>query len=160
MFLSVAANVALLAIGIAFSVWFLQYRAVERQQMAKKMFADRYGMCVLCAAPPFAHSSWMLAMAIASRQPNRVSELEQFVAEGDWERASTIQEFEGDEDEVEFVVIKCPASDQMALKKILSTSELWSNDQLLEDILLSAPDRRRLNTLAGSNWTVLDRGHK
>jgi hypothetical protein len=160
MFLSVAANVALLAIGIAFSGWFLQYRAVERRQMAKKMFADRYGTCVLCKAPPYAHGSWMLAMAIASRQPNRVSELEQFVAQYDWERASTFQEFEGAEDDIEFVVIKCPASGQIALKKILSTSELWSNDQLLEDILLSAHDQGRLNTLAGSTWTVLDLGQK
>jgi hypothetical protein len=155
MILNIAANVALLVGGVVFSIWFVRSRAVERRKVAEKMFDDRYGTCALCAARPFAHSSWMLGMAIASREPNRVSELEQGVAEHDWERASTIREFEGDEDEVEYVVIKCPTNDQIALKKILSTSELWSNDYMLEDILLTPDDQHRLNALADSKWSVL-----
>jgi hypothetical protein len=155
MIMNVAATVVLVAVGFTFSIWFLRFRIVERRQMAEKMFDDRYGTCASCGARPFAHASWMLGMAITSREPNRVSELEQFVAEHDWERASTIREFEGDEDEVEYVVIKCPTNDQIALKKILSTSELWSNDYMLEDILLTPDDQHRLNAFADSKWSVL-----
>jgi hypothetical protein len=97
----------------------------------------------------------MLGMAIASREPNRVSELEQLVAHRDWEGASKIRDFEGGEDEVEYVVIKCPTNDHIALKKILSKAELWSNDYMLEDILLTPDDQHRLNALADSKWSVL-----
>jgi hypothetical protein len=44
MVLHIAANVALLVGGFTFSIWFLRSRAVERRQMAEKMFEDRYGM--------------------------------------------------------------------------------------------------------------------
>src|SRR3954447_19002544 len=107
MIMNIAATIALVVVGLAFIIWFLRFRAVERRQVAEKMFADRYGTCVLCASQPFAHATWMLGMAVASREPNRVSELEQLVAQCDWERASMIREFEGNEDEVEYVVIKC-----------------------------------------------------
>src|SRR3954471_7414810 len=155
MIMNIAATIALVVVGLTFSIWFVRFRRVQRRQMAAKAFDDRYGTCALCAARPFAHASWMLGMAIASRQPNRVSELEQLVAQHDWERASHIRELEGNEDEVEYVVIKCPANDQIALKKILATAELWSHDHMLEDIVLTPDDQQRLNALADSKWSVL-----
>src|SRR4051812_43735525 len=107
MLMNIAATIALVAVGFTFTISFIRYRTAERRQMAQKMFDDRYGTCALCAAPPFAHATWMLGMAVASREPNRVSELEQLVAQRDWERASTIRELEGGEDDIEYVVIKC-----------------------------------------------------
>src|SRR3954449_6111871 len=155
MIMNIAATIALVVIGFTFSIWFVRFRAVQRRQMAEKAFEDRYGTCALCAARTLAHASWMLGMAIASREPNRVAELEQLVAQRDWERASNIREFEGNEDEVEYVVVKCPTHDQIALKKILSKAELWSHDHLLEDIVLTPDDQHRLNALADSKWSVL-----
>jgi hypothetical protein len=155
MIVNIAATTALVVVGLIFSISFVRFRMVQRRQMAEKMFADRYGTCVLCASQPFAHATWMLGMAVASREPNRVSEIEQLVAHCDWERASMIRECEGNEDEVEYVVIKCPSRDELALKKILSPAELWSGDQLIEDILLTPNDQHRLNTLADSKWSVL-----
>src|SRR3954471_6345189 len=155
MIMNIAATITLVVVGFTFSISFVRYRKAERRQMAEKMFADRYGRCVLCASQPFGHAAWMLAMAVASREPNRVSELEQLLAQRDWERASNIREFEGNEDEVEYVVIKCPTNDQIALKKILSKAELWSHDHMLEDIVLTPDDQQRLNALADSKWSVL-----
>ncbi|HEV7570732.1 MAG TPA: hypothetical protein VGQ21_04460 [Thermoanaerobaculia bacterium] len=155
MIMNIAATVALVIVGLIFSISFVRFRMVQRRQMAEKMFADRYGTCVLCASQPFAHATWMLGMAVASREPNRVSELEQLVAQCDWDRASMIREFEGNEDEVEYVVIRCPTNDQVALKKILSPAELWSNDYMLEDILLTPDDQHRLDALANSKWSLL-----
>jgi hypothetical protein len=155
MIMNIAATVTLVVVGFTFAIWFVRFRKIQRRQMAEKAFDHRYGTCALCAARPLAHATWMLGMAVASREPNRVSELEQLVADRDWERASKIRELEGGEDEVEYVVIKCPTYDQIALKKILSKAERWSNDHMLEDILLTPGDQQRLNALADSKWSVL-----
>jgi len=155
MIMNIAATIALVVVGFTFAISFVRYRKIERRKMAEKAFADRYGTCALCTARPFAHATWLLGMAVASREPNRVAELEQLVAQRDWERASNIREIEGGEDDIEYVVIKCPTNDQMALKKILCKAELWSNDRLLEDIVLTSDDQHRLNALADSKWSVL-----
>src|SRR3954452_18936855 len=114
MIINIAATITLVVVAFTFAISFVRFRKVQRRRMAAKMFDDRYGTCALCAARPFAHASWMLGMAIASREPNRVSELEQLVARRDWERASKIRELEGGADEVEYIVIKCPTNDQIA----------------------------------------------
>src|SRR3954454_928029 len=155
MIINIAATITLVVVAFTFAISFVRFRKIQRRRMAEKAFEDRYGTCALCAARPFAHASWVLGMAVASREPNRVAELEQLVAQHDWERASNIREFEGDEDEVEYVVIKCPTNDQIALKKILATAELWSNDHMIEDVLLTPDDQHRLNALADSKWSVL-----
>src|SRR4051794_21078014 len=100
MIMNIAATIALVVVGFTFTIWFVRFRKVQRRQMEEKAFDDRYGTCALCASQPFTHRTWMLGMAVASREPNRVSELEQLVAQRDWERASTIRELEGGEDDI------------------------------------------------------------
>jgi hypothetical protein len=152
---SVVISFVALALGVVFCVWFVRSRATAGKAMKKQMFADRYGTCLSCGSPPVGHSAWMLAMAIVSRQPNRVPELERLVAQGKWAEAGAIQEFEGTEDEIEYRVIRCPVTNELSLKKIVSVFDLWSNDSLLEDIRLSPADQERLAVLAGEKWSVL-----
>lgn len=152
----VAISLAAVSAGVAFCVWFLWTGAGERRRLKAQMFSDRYGICLGCKAAPIGHSSWLLAMAIVSRHPNRVAELEQLVAARDWTAAREIQEFEGAEDEVEYRLIRCPKSGEITLKKILTMFELWSNDRVLDDMRLSTEDQERLDKLAGASWELLD----
>ena len=151
-------NVAALIFGVAFCVWFVRSRAAGRRNMIDGVFADRYGTCLSCGRKPLGHLSWMMGMAIVSREPNRHAELEHLVEIRDWERAKAIREFEGTEDEIEYRAIRCPSTNEVSLKKILTSSELWSNDRLLEDIGLVSADQERVNALAGEDWTVLNLG--
>lgn len=146
---------AALVLGALFCVWFVRSRAAERCAMKERMFADRYGTCRSCGAPPVGHSTWLLAMAIVSREPNRLAELEGLVAAGKWTDAHEIQEFEWLEDEIAFRVLRCPATGELSLKKIVTPFELWANDTLLDDISLSPQDQERLAALAGEEWGVL-----
>lgn len=148
-------NILALVLGALLCVWFVRSRVTQGRKMKARMFADRYGTCRSCGSPPAGHSTWLLAMAVVSREPNRLAELERLVTEGKWVEANAIQEFEGLEDEIQFLVLRCPVTGELSLKKIVTPSELWANDTVLQDISLSAEDQERLAAMAGDAWTVL-----
>jgi hypothetical protein len=154
----VVTDVAALILGVAFCIWFVRSRAAGRRKMIDGMFTDRYGTCLSCGREPVGHLSWMLGVAIASKEPNRRVELERSVEARDWDRAKEIRELEGTEDEIEYRAIRCPSTNEISMKKILTTFALWSNDRVLEDLRLARADQERVSALAGEDWTVLKPG--
>lgn len=154
----IAVGVAALVLGVAFRIWFLRSRAASRRRTLHGLFTVRYGTCLSCGREPVGHLSWTLGMAIASKEPNRRAELEHAVEVRDWDRAREILDFEGTEDGIEYRAIRCPSTNEVSLKRVLTTFELWSNDRFFEDIQLTRTDQERVHALAGDGWTILKPG--
>ena len=112
------------------------------------------GPCALCGQIPVDHLSWVLGSAISSRSPNRATELEQLITGRQWREAASIREWEGREDEIEYVALKCPVAGKITLKKMESVFEMRLDDKCLADISLDEADQVEIEVLAAGKWST------
>jgi hypothetical protein len=117
-------------------------------------YARLMGPCALCAQLPVDHLTWLIGSAISSRTPNRVAELGELISTHQWKKAADIREWEGREDQVEYLAVKCPDVGNIAIKKMHSVFELFLNDSCLADILVDNIGQEEIEALATGQWRI------
>ena len=76
----------------------------------------------------------------------------------DWETAVCIQEFRGDDDATVYELMSCPATSRVALLRLSSHVDLWTDDRVVDRVVLDESEGARAKVVVRSEWrTPLER---
>jgi hypothetical protein len=96
-----------------------------------------------------------LASSFVNDSTGRDQELERMISTRQWKRASEYQDWSSDRSVREYYLIRCPQNSQTALTRVLSTPELWTDDQVKTSEIVDQGDAEAILSVVGDRWVTL-----
>lgn len=130
----------------------------KRAPLADRALAivrNRFSPCSICGGSLQGHAFAKLASAFVDDTTGRDQELQQLISTRQWKQASEYQDWGSDRSVREYHLIRCPQSSQVSLTRLLSTSEMWSDDQVEASEVLDQKDVEMILSLVGDRWVAL-----
>jgi hypothetical protein len=129
----------------------------KRAPLADRALAvlrDRFSPCSICGASLQGHAFVKFASALVNDSAGRDQELERLISTRQWKQAFEYQDWISDRSVREYYLIRCPHSSQIALTKVLSTPEMWTDDQVQASETLGQEDSQRILEVVGDRWVT------
>ena len=130
----------------------------ERAPLAERALAivrNRFSPCTICGENLEGHSFTKLASAIAGNGVQKDLELAGLITARDWKGASKYQDWNSDLSVREYYLVLCPKNSQIALIRMLSTPEIWTDDQVEASEILNQSDYETIMGIIGDRWITL-----
>lgn len=130
----------------------------KRAPLADRAMAvvrDRFSPCPICGDSLHNHAFVKLASAFVNDGVDRDQELDRLISTRQWKRASEYQDWSSDRSVREYYLIRCPQSSQIALTRVISTPEIWTDDQVETSKTLDQKDLEPILGVVGDKWVAL-----
>ena len=116
---------------------------------------DQFSPCPVCGGCVSGHSFVKLASAIVNDDAGTDQLLERLILNHQWKQASECQDWNSDSSMREYFLLRCPQGSQIALIRLLSTPEMWTDDQIGPSQTLAPHESEAVLEVAGDKWISL-----
>jgi hypothetical protein len=130
----------------------------KRAPLADRALAiirDRFSPCSICGGSLCDHAFVKLGSAFVNDGTGRDQELDNLISTRQWKRASVYQDWSSDRCVREYYLIRCPQNSQIALTRLYSTPEMWTDDQVGARETLDKGDYETIVGIVGERWVIL-----
>lgn len=116
---------------------------------------DRFSPCPICGSCVAGHAFVKIASATVNKDDGRNQSLERLISTHQWRQASEYQDWSSNCSVREYYILRCPHGSQMALIRLLSTPDLWTDDQIGPNQNLAPDEFEAVLAIVGDKWTSL-----
>ncbi len=130
-------------------------KQVPLADRALAIIRDRFSPCSICGCNLEGHAFVKLASSLTDDSTQQNQELEHLISTRQWKLVSGYQDWRSDGCVWEYYLLRCPQKSQIALIRLLSTPEMWTDDQVGTGEALDQRDYETILSVVGERWVTL-----